>query len=283
MLALALPVLLMSRDELRRRRVPRRCSCRRCTASACCCRRTASSTLFLGLELMSLPVYVLVLLAYRRPQSAEAALKYLVLGGTATATLPDGRLAAVRQRAARWRSTPSRARSRAGDGLARAAVVLVVARLLPQGGDRAVPRLGARRLRRRERAGDGVHGDDRQGRRAAGGGAAVRHARSSRRRCSSSFALLPLVSIVWGNLAAMRQPSFRRMIAYSLDRPRRLPLLRAARRRRRAPPGGGLLPARLRPHEPARLRRAARRRRRRRARPPRQPEGAVPSRARSPR
>ena len=34
---------------------------------------------------MSLPVYVLVLLAWRRPQSAEAALKYLVLGGTATA------------------------------------------------------------------------------------------------------------------------------------------------------------------------------------------------------
>ena len=25
---------------------------------------------------------------------------------------------------------------------------------------------------------------------------------------------LPLVSIVWGNLAAMRQPSLRRMIAY---------------------------------------------------------------------
>jgi len=29
------------------------------------------------------------------------------------------------------------------------------------------------------------------------------------------FAVLPLVSIVWGNLAAMRQPSLRRMIAYS--------------------------------------------------------------------
>ena len=47
-------------------------------------------TLFLGLELMSLPVYALVLLAYRRPESAEAALKYLVLGGTATATLLMG-------------------------------------------------------------------------------------------------------------------------------------------------------------------------------------------------
>ena len=28
-------------------------------------------------------------------------------------------------------------------------------------------------------------------------------------------AILPLISIVWGNLAAMRQASFRRMIAYS--------------------------------------------------------------------
>src|SRR5204862_3399627 len=37
-----------------------------------------------------LPVYVLVVLAFRRPQSAEAALKYLVLGGTASATLLMG-------------------------------------------------------------------------------------------------------------------------------------------------------------------------------------------------
>src|SRR5205085_6917510 len=47
-------------------------------------------TLFLGIELLSLPVYVLVLLAFRRPESAEAALKYLVLGGTASATLLMG-------------------------------------------------------------------------------------------------------------------------------------------------------------------------------------------------
>jgi NADH-quinone oxidoreductase subunit N len=32
---------------------------------------------------------------------------------------------------------------------------------------------------------------------------------------AETFAILPLVSIVWGNLAAMRQTSFRRMIAYS--------------------------------------------------------------------
>ncbi len=47
-------------------------------------------TLFLGLELMSLPVYVLVLIAFTRPESVEAALKYLVLGGAASATLLMG-------------------------------------------------------------------------------------------------------------------------------------------------------------------------------------------------
>ena len=57
-----------------------------------CLMQSADSfmTLFLGLEIMSLPVYVLVLLAWRRPQAAEAALKYLVLGGAASATLLMG-------------------------------------------------------------------------------------------------------------------------------------------------------------------------------------------------
>ena len=42
-------------------------------------------TLFLGIELMSIPVYVLVLIGFRRAESAEAALKYLVLSGAASA------------------------------------------------------------------------------------------------------------------------------------------------------------------------------------------------------
>jgi NADH-quinone oxidoreductase subunit N len=37
----------------------------------------------------------------------------------------------------------------------------------------------------------------------------------SRRPMADVVAILPLASIVWGNLAAMRQQSFRRMIAYS--------------------------------------------------------------------
>ena len=82
-------------------------------------------TLFLGLEIMSLPVYVLVLLAFGRPESPEAALKYLVLGGAATAMFlmgvsllygGSGSLALSTFAGARRRTTPWRSR----------AVVLVV-------------------------------------------------------------------------------------------------------------------------------------------------------------
>ena len=84
MLALALPVLLMSRDEFDGGEFA---VLLLSSLYGVCLLQSADSllTLFLGLEMMSMPVYALVLLAYRRPQSAEAALKYLVLGGTATA------------------------------------------------------------------------------------------------------------------------------------------------------------------------------------------------------
>ena len=96
--------------------------------------------------------------------------------------VPDGRLAALRrQRLAGARDLRRGARL-APTRWRRAAVVLVIARLLPEGRDRAVPRLGARRLRGRERAGHRVHGDDRQGRRAARRGAPVRHRAGVARR-----------------------------------------------------------------------------------------------------
>jgi NADH-quinone oxidoreductase subunit N len=53
-----------------------------------------------------------------------------------------------------------------------------------------------------------VHGDDREGRGAAGGGAPLRLAPLSA-PWWDVVAILPLVSIVWGNLAAMRQPGLR--------------------------------------------------------------------------
>src|SRR5215470_5324080 len=88
-LALAVPALLVSRDEAGERGFV---VLLMSSLYGICLLLSADSflTLFLGLEIMSLPVYTLVLLAYRRPESAEAALKYLVLGGTATATLLMG-------------------------------------------------------------------------------------------------------------------------------------------------------------------------------------------------
>ena len=88
-LALAVPVLLLSRDEFADSRFHLLFLS---SLYGVCLLLSAESflTLFLGFELMSLPVYALVLLAFRRPQSAEAALKYLVLGGTASATLLMG-------------------------------------------------------------------------------------------------------------------------------------------------------------------------------------------------
>jgi len=84
-----LPVLLLSREDF--------IDCRfhvlvLSSLYGVCLMLSADSflTLFVGLELMSLPVYVLVVLAYRGPRSAEAALKYLVLGGAASATLLMG-------------------------------------------------------------------------------------------------------------------------------------------------------------------------------------------------
>jgi NADH-quinone oxidoreductase subunit N len=170
-------------------------------------------TLFLGLELMSIPVYVLVLLAFRRPESAEAALKYLVLGGAASAALLMG--ASLLYGGSGTLALSAFTQGLAStDTMARAGVVLVIvafflkaaivpfhtwapdayeassvpvtaymATIVKAGALFAVARLFA---------------------------TASMHA-----SVVDVIALLPLVSIVWGNLAAMRQQSLRRLIAYS--------------------------------------------------------------------
>ncbi|MCX8113732.1 MAG: NADH-quinone oxidoreductase subunit N [Burkholderiaceae bacterium] len=170
-------------------------------------------TLFLGLELMSLPVYALVLLAFRHDESAEAALKYLVLGGAATATFLMGV-------ALLFGATGSLALSAfvealaAGDTLSTAAVVLIVvafflkAAIVPfhawapdayQGASVPVTAYMATIIK-------------------AGVLLAVARFFGTAeipRGMVELLALLPLASMVWGNLAAIRQTSFRRMIAYS--------------------------------------------------------------------
>jgi NADH-quinone oxidoreductase subunit N len=170
-------------------------------------------TLFLGIELMSLPVYALVVIAVPRRESAEAALKYLVLGGTATATLLMGV-------SLLYGSSGSFALSAFGEALdsggamAAAAVVLIVvgffvkAAIVPFHGwapdayeAAAVPVTAY--MATIIKAGVLL--------------AALRLFGTAPLSAPmvGVLSILPLLSIVWGNLTAMRQQSFRRMIAYS--------------------------------------------------------------------
>jgi len=211
-MALVLPVLLMSRDEFEGGEFP---ALLLSSLYGVCLMQSADSflTLFLGLELMSLPVYVLVLLAYRRPQSAEAALKYLVLGGTATAMFLMG--ASLLYGASGSMATATFAIGlESASGLARTAVVLVLLAFFLKG---AIVPFHAWAPDAYEGASVPVTAYMATIVKAGVLLAVVRlfgHAKVASPMLEL-LALLPLVSIVWGNLAAMRQPSLRRMIAYS--------------------------------------------------------------------
>jgi NADH-quinone oxidoreductase subunit N len=170
-------------------------------------------TLFLGLELMSLPVYVLVLIGQRRPQAAEAALKYLILGGAATSSFLMGasllfgasgslELAAFTQGLA------------SSSVLAQTGVVLVLVSFFLKA---AVVPFHTWAPDAYETASVPVTAYMATIVKAGVLLAALRL--FAQTPLSSTMvdllAILPLVSMVWGNLTAMRQTSFRRMIAYS--------------------------------------------------------------------
>lgn len=212
LLALAVPVLLASRDDFEETRYY---TLLLSSLYGACLIVSSDSfaTLFLGIELMSLPVYALVLIAFLRPESTEAALKYLVLGGTATAAFLMGV-------SLLYGSGGSLAVQGFADGLASqdayavAGVVLVTtalflkAAIVPfhawapdayEGASVPVTAYMATIIKAGVLlAALRVFGD-----------AAVQ------RPATDLLAVLPLVSMVWGNIAAIRQASFRRMIAYS--------------------------------------------------------------------
>ena len=170
-------------------------------------------TLFLGLELMSLPVYVLVLLAFGRPESPEAALKYLVLGGAATATFLLG-VSLLYGGSGSLAVSEFASALASRDTMAIFAVALIViafflkAAIVPfhawapdayEGASVPVTAYMATIIK-------------------AGVLLATLRLFGTAPVSGSMvelLALLPLVSIVWGNLTAMRQAGFRRMIAYS--------------------------------------------------------------------
>ena len=145
------------------------------TMRSCCSRSSgmmmmAAATdlivIFLGLEVMSIAVYVLAGVWRQDVRSNEAALKYFLLGAFATGFLLFGialiygatastRLDAIAAHVSRRGGEAQRdvdARHRASDR-----------RLRLQGRRRAVPRLDARRLRRRADVGHRAHGGRRQG------------------------------------------------------------------------------------------------------------------------
>lgn len=170
-------------------------------------------TLFLGIETMSLPVYVLVLLAFRRGGSLEASLKYIILGGTATALLLMG--VSLLYGGTGTMSLGAFAQgAQSHDPLAMAGVVMVLAAFYlkaavvpfhmwaPDAYEVATIPVTAH-MSVLVKAGVLL--------------AALRVFGTATLPpvLSGMLVVPPLLSIVWGNLAAMRQTSFRRMIAYS--------------------------------------------------------------------
>jgi len=212
LLALAVPVLLISRDDFAE--TPYYTLVLASLYGACLIISSDSfPTLFLGLEIMSLPVYALVLLGLVRAQSTEAAIKYLVLGGAATATLLMGMAFLYG-----WSGSLSIAAFGWGldsrDPLALAGVALVTAALFLKA---AVVPFHAWAPDAYEGASAPVTAYMATIIKAGVLLAALRVFGTTPvvAPVAGLIAILPLVSMAWGNLAAIRQTSFRRMIAYS--------------------------------------------------------------------
>src|SRR5512134_2472892 len=211
-LALVLPTLLLSRDDFTETRFH---ILLLSSVYGVCLLLSADSflTMFLGLELMSLPVDVLVLLAFQRPEGPEAALKYLVLGSAATATFLMGVSFLYGGTGTLALSAFSQALG-SPNTMAQAAVVLVVVAFFLKA---AIVPFHAWAPDAYEGASVPVTAYMATVVKAGVLLAAARLFSTTPvgRPMADLLTLLPLVSMVWGNLAAIRQTSFRRMIAYS--------------------------------------------------------------------
>lgn len=209
---LTVPVLLMSRDDFEGGEFP---ALILSSLYGVCLLISSDSflTMFLGLELMSLPVYALVLLAYRRMESAEAALKYLVLGGAASAMFLMG-VSLLYGLSGSTEISAFATGLLATDIMSRAAIVLILLAFFLKG---AVVPFHAWAPDAYEGASIPVTAYMAT---VVKGGVMFAVVRLfADLPLLSPFvdiiAVFPLISIVWGNIAAMKQISFRRMIAYS--------------------------------------------------------------------
>jgi NADH-quinone oxidoreductase subunit N len=212
LLALVLPTLLLSRDEFSETRFH---ILLLSSVYGVCLLLSADSflTMFLGLEIMSLPVYVLVLLAFQRPEGPEAALKYLVLSSAATATFLMG-VSFLYGGTGTLALTAFSQALGSPNTLAQAAVALVVVAFFLKA---AIVPFHAWAPDAYEGASVPVTAYMATIVKAGVLLAAARLFSTTPvgRPMADLLTLLPLISMVWGNLAAIRQTSFRRMIAYS--------------------------------------------------------------------
>ena len=122
---------------------------------------------FLGIELMSISVYALAGINRRSERSAEGALKYFLLGAFSTAFLLYG-IALVYGATGTTNLDDDRRADRRSIDLVDSPLLAgrhraAAGRLRLQGRDRAVPHVGAGRLRRRAVADHGLHGGDGEG------------------------------------------------------------------------------------------------------------------------
>ena len=212
LMGLAIPVLLISREDFHDRQF-HILVLSALYGGSLMVSADSFMTLFLGIEILSLPVYVLVLLAFRRPQSAEAALKYLVLGGAASAMLLMGASLLYGWSGSLDLGEFARAIG-SNDGLAIAGALFVLLSFMLKA---AIVPFHAWAPDAYEGASVPVTTFMATIVKASVLLAAVRLFGNATLTAPTAavVALLPLASIVWGNLAAIRQPGLRRMIAYS--------------------------------------------------------------------
>jgi NADH-quinone oxidoreductase subunit N len=212
LLALAVPVLFISRDDFAE--TPYYALVLASLYGACLITSSESfPTLFLGIEILSLPVYALVVLGLMRAQSPEAALKYLVLGGVATATLLMG-MSLIFGWSGSLALPAFAAALLSGDTLALSGAALVTAALFLKA---AIVPLHTWAPDAYEGASAPVTAHMAAIVKAAVLLAALRvfGVAPVTGPAVGLVAALPLLSMAWGNLAAIRQTSVRRMIAYS--------------------------------------------------------------------
>jgi NADH-quinone oxidoreductase subunit N len=169
--------------------------------------------LFFGLEILSLPLYALVVLGYQRPESAEAAMKYLVIGGVGTAVLLMG-LSLTLGATGGLGVGDFRTALAADDLLGQGAVVLVVAAFMLKA---AIVPFHAWAPDAYEGATVPVTAFMATIVKGAVVLALVRlfGAAPAGPALVGVLVALPLLSMAWGNLLAMRQQGFRRLVAYS--------------------------------------------------------------------